>query len=343
MEIQLATDLDKSLWDSYVHSHPESTLYHLMGWKDVIEYIFGHRTWYLITQSERGSVCGILPLVLMKSTLFGRFMVSLPFFNYGGVLADNPMIEQSLLTEAIAIAKKEKASHIELRHSRLKDLDLKVKTSKVSMVLDLPDNSDTLFNSFKSKLRSHIRKPEKEGLTSVIGESELLHDFYAVFSKNMRDLGTPVYDKRFFATILITFPQAAKMCVVFYRHKPVAAGMLICFKDKIEMPWASSLREYNFLSANMMLYWSALQYAADRGFKQFDFGRSTPHEGTYKFKEQWGAKPLQLYWHYWLPNGSALPELNPHNPRYRYAIKVWQHLPLFITNTLGPKIVKNIP
>ncbi len=270
-------------------------------------------------------------------------MVSLPFLNYGGILADSNDIGKALLAEAISIGKTEHIEFIELRHLRNSDLNLTVKTAKVSMILDLPGNSTLLLKSFKSKLRNQIRKPEKEGLTSVIGESELLHDFYEVFSKNMRDLGTPVYDKRFFATILNTFPQAAKMCVVFYRHKPVAAGMLICFKDQIEMPLASSLREYNFLGANMMLYWSSLQYAADRGFKQFDFGRSTPHEGTYNFKEQWGAKPLQLYWHYWLPNGSALPELNPHNPKYRYAIKVWQHLPLCITNTIGPKIVKNIP
>lgn len=109
------------------------------------------------------------------------------------------------------------------------------------------------------------------------------------------------------------------------------------------MPWASSLREYNHLSPNMMLYWKVLSYAADNGFKKFDFGRSTPHEGTYQFKMQWGAQPIQLYWHYWLSQGDALPEINPHNPKYRLFINIWQHLPLWLTNALGPKIVRNIP
>ncbi len=343
MFTQLLKNSDKHLWDSYVLNHPESAFYHMIGWKDVIEQTFGHKTFYLIAKSDQKTVRGILPLVLFKSSIFGCFMVSLPFFNYGGVLADNRDIEKALISEAITIGQKQKAEYIELRHLVNKKLDLRVKTSKVSMILNLPYNSSLLFKSFKSKLRSQIRKPEKEGLYPVIGGIELLDDFYKIFSINMRDLGTPVYYRNFFAKILNNFPDSTRICIVSYRNKPVASGILVSFKDKIEMPWASSLKKYNHLSSNMMLYWNALEYASDNGFKQFDFGRSTPNEGTYKFKEQWGAKPLQLYWHYWLPDTSSLPEINPHNPKYKYAIKIWQHLPLCITNSIGPKIVKNIP
>ena len=343
MDIQLVKDSDNHLWDSYVLSHPESAFYHMIGWKDVIEQTFGHKTFYLIAKSDQRAVIGILPLVLMKSSLFGNFLISLPFFNYGGVLADNKDIEKALVTEAITIGKIEKIEHIELRHLRNKDLNLTVKTSKVSMVLNLPDNSNSLFKSFKSKLRSQIRRPEKEGLFSFIGGIELFDNFYKIFSINMRDLGTPVYDKKFFINTLRKFPNFTRICTIFHQHKPVASGILVNFKDKVEIPWASSLRKYNHLSSNMMLYWNALKYASDNGFKQFDFGRSTPHEGTYRFKKQWGAKPVQLYWHYWLSNGGLLPELNPHNSKYKYAIRIWQHLPLWITNSIGPRIVKNIP
>ena len=343
MEIQLVKDSDKHLWDSYVLNHPESAFYHLIGWKDVIEHTFGHKTFYLIAQSDQRTVIGILPLVLMKSSIFGNFMVSLPFFNYGGVLADNKDIEKALVTKAITIGKMEKIEYIEFRHLLNKDLNLKVKTSKVSMVLNLPDDSNSLFKSFKSKLRSQIRKPEKEGLYPVIGGMELLDDFYKIFSVNMRDLGTPVYDKKFFINTLRKFPHSLRICTIFYRYKPAASGILVNFKNKVEIPWASSLRKYNHLSSNMMLYWNALKYASDNGFKQFDFGRSTPHEGTYRFKKQWGADPVQLYWHYWLSNGGPFPELNPYNPKYKCAIKIWQYLPLWITNSIGPKIVRNIP
>jgi len=343
MIIQLIKDSDKSLWDSYVLNHPESTFYHMLGWKDVIEQTFGHKTFYLMAKSDQGKTIGILPLVLMKSSLFGSFMVSLPFFNYGGILADNKGIEKALLSEAIILGKKEKIEYIELRHLSNKDLKLKMKTSKVSMLLNLPNDSNLLFKSFKSKLRSQIRKPEKEGLLPVIGGMELLDSFYNVFSSNMRDLGTPVYDKKFFSNTLNGFHNSTKICTVYLRNKPVASGILVNFKDRLEMPWASSLRKYNHLCPNMMLYWNALKYSTENGFKQFDFGRSTLDEGTYKFKKQWGANPVQLYWHYWLSNGGTLPEINPHNSKYKSAIKIWQHLPLCITNTIGPKIVRNIP
>jgi FemAB-related protein (PEP-CTERM system-associated) len=172
---------------------------------------------------------------------------------------------------------------------------------------------------------------------------EQIDNFYYVFSRNMRYLGTPVYDRSLFKTILATFPRETRICTVLKDEKPVAAGFLVSFKETVEMPWASSLREYNHLSPNMMLYWKVLSHAADNGFKKFDFGRSTPHEGTYQFKMQWGAQPVQLYWHYWLSSGVAMPEINPKNPRYKYFIKLWQHLPLWLTNALGPKIVRNIP
>ena len=123
----------------------------------------------------------------------------------------------------------------------------------------------------------------------------------------------------------------------------VASGFLVAFKDRLEVPWASSLREYNSYSPNMMLYWNILKFVCEKAFKLFDFGRSTIGEGTYKFKEQWGSKPLQLYWHYWLKKGSTMPELNPKNPKYQAAIRIWKRLPVSLTKIIGPSIVKNLP
>ncbi len=160
----------------------------------------------------------------------------------------------------------------------------------------------------------------------------------------MRDLGTPVYPKKFFNNILKEFPETTWICTIYTKdEQPVASGVLVGFKEMLEIPWASSLRNYNNYSPNMLLYWGVLKFACEKGYKVFDFGRSTPNEGTYKFKEQWGAKPLQLYWHYWLKNGGHLPELNPKNPKYQIAIKIWQTLPVGLTRLIGPAIVKNIP
>jgi FemAB-related protein (PEP-CTERM system-associated) len=159
----------------------------------------------------------------------------------------------------------------------------------------------------------------------------------------MRDLGTPVYPRRFFAEILAAFPAQAKVFVIDIADKPVAAGFVLTHRSTAEIPWASSLREANRTGANMLLYWAVLRDAVAAGLTRFDFGRSTRDSGTYRFKEQWGARPQQLRWHYWLPVGEALPHLNPANPKYRTAIALWRKLPVPVANWLGPHIVKYLP
>ena len=152
----------------------------------------------------------------------------------------------------------------------------------------------------------------------------------------MRDLGTPVYPQSFFESIIKHFPSEASIHVVTIEGKPVAAGFLLAHRDRVEIPWASSLREYNRISVNMLLYWDILKTAILREYKVFDFGRSSKDVGTYRFKKQWGANELQLYWHYWLRQGETLPELNPANPKFQLAIHIWRKLPLAVANRLGP-------
>ncbi len=343
MIVRLMQENDRERWDRYVVSSRISSCYHLTGWKDVIERSFGHATYYLLAEDGE-TIRGVLPLVRLKSVLFGHYLVSLPYFNYGGICADTDDGYRRLLKAASDIASSAKASYIEFRHTQKTGAGLPEKAAKVCMHLAAPGSPDDLWRSFPSKLRSQIGRPTREGLYAKIGGEEELDCFYTVFAENMRDLGTPVYSKRFFRNILRIFPESSRICSVYTRDgSPAASGFLVRFKERVEIPWASSLRRLNRFSPNMLLYWNALRYACEQGCRTFDFGRSTPGEGTYRFKEQWGAKPVPLYWHYWLRNGEPLPELNPKNPRYRLAIKIWKRLPVVITRLIGPAVVKNLP
>jgi len=337
----LSPGADTAVWDTYVARHPESTAYHLSGWRAVIEACFGHRTFYLMA-TRGGEVSGLFPLVLIDG-LVGRFLVSLPFVDYGGVLADDASTERGLVAAAIAIAREVGAKHLEVRHAHRKQLGLLSKTHKVCLRLELPDDPTRLWQRLGSKLRSQIRRPEKDGCVARIGGREDLSAFYRVFAEHMRDVGTPVYPVNFFRHILESFPDTVRLCTTFHRGKPVAAGLLVSFGSHIGIQWAASLRRYNPVGPNMLMYWTALEYACARGFRQFDFGRSSPGSGTYRFKEQWGARPSQLYWDYWLGHEGPAPELNYANPKYRSAIWLWKHLPLAVANRLGPRIIKSIP
>lgn len=330
-------------WDQYVLKSFEASGYHLSGWRRVIEEAFGHPTCYLTVRGENGALCGLVPLVFLASRGFGRFLVSLPFVNYGGMIADSAEGCRLLEAGAIEQAKVLDAQHIELRHEAPLATSWVSTERKVSMRLPLPPSYEDLLKGFPSKLRSQVRRAQKEGMVARVGGVECLDEFYAVFSRCMRDLGTPVYAKRFFGKILEVFRKDAHICIVSHQDTPVAAGFLYGFRSSLEIPWAASDKRFNKLSPNMLLYGKVLEYACQQGFQVFDFGRSSPDSGTYKFKAQWGAQPHQLYWYYWMKDGRDVPQLNPQNPKYALAIRLWQTLPVPVANLLGPHIVKHLP
>lgn len=328
-------------WNRFVANHPSATIYHLADWRDVIHESFGHETYYLYAHDSNGIFKGILPLIRLKSHLFGDFMVSMPYFNYGGAVGNHPQIEEMLVQHANKLAAEHKLTHIEYRDDIVKP-DTPVRTDKVNMILPLPSNQDELWKSFSPKLRSQIKRPQREDTEVCLGSRELLNDFYNIFARNMRDLGTPVYSKTFFQNILQTFPKQTRILTIKLGNKPVAGAFLIGHKETMEIPWASTVRSANHLSVNMLMYWEVLCYAIQEKYLYFDFGRSSIDSGTYKFKKQWGAQPIQLYWHYWL-NNCELPSLNPSNPKYKIIINIWKKMPTWLTKVIGPMIVKNLP
>jgi FemAB-related protein (PEP-CTERM system-associated) len=336
-------EADAGSWNSYVASHPDCTNYHQYGWRGVIEKSFGHRTYYVVARDGHSNVIGVLPLVHMKSALFGNFLVSLPCLNYGGLLCEDADIEARLVDACGSIMAATGAGHLELRHLCDHPVVSVTKRHKVTMLLHLRKDEQEQWKAFDPKVRNQVRKAEKSGLNATIGGAELLDGFYDVFSRNMRDLGTPVYGKIFFRNVLEAFPDTTRIISVVFEGKTVASGILTWFRDCLEVPWASSIADFKEKCPNNLLYWEAIRFAIGAGAAVFDFGRSTPDEGTYRFKKQWGAQPAQLYWQYLVGNGGEVPELNPHNPKYRMAIGVWRRLPVKLTRILGPHIVRNIP
>lgn len=344
--LEVRSDVRPERWDEYVDRRADASVYHRAGWATVVERSFGLRTKYLAAVNVRESgdtIVGVLPLVFFKTPFFGRFAASMPFVNYGGIVADSSAAAAVLLAAAIDEAKAAGVSYLELRHTQRMFPGLSAQTHKVEMVLPLQAAVDDQWRVLDRKLRNQVRKAEKSGLTVQAGGVELLEAFYDVLARNMRDLGSPVHSKSFFRNVIETFADRSRIFCVSSGPTPIAASFVIWHGDEIEVPWASAIRAYNPLCPNVLLYWEMLKFSIERHFARFDFGRSTPHEGTYQFKQQWGAEPHQLYWEYWLRDGAALPDRSPKNPKFSGAIALWQRLPVGVTRILGPRIVRNIP
>jgi len=339
VQITVCSPEEQKAWDAYVRSSPSATICHQFLWQPVIERAYGHSPLYLLARSADG-VHGILPLFLVKSRLFGNTLTSMPFLDYGGICADDETFANLLLDHARHLLQECGADYVELRHLEpLPQLDI-VRLEKFSMILDLSAGAEAVWRSFPAKVRNQVRKAEGSGLIASIGGAEFLDEFYAVFAVNMRDLGSPVHHQAFFAHMFAAFGAEAR--VVLVRHEGDTVGGLVClfFKDRVIVPWASSLRQYFTKCPNNLLYWKAIQYGCERGCKWFDFGRSSVGSGTYNFKRQWGAKPIQLHWQTLSKNGTRHMAVSPDNPKYRIILTLWQHLPLSITTWLGPHIRK---
>jgi FemAB-related protein (PEP-CTERM system-associated) len=270
-------------------------------------------------------------------------MTSLPFLNGGGITASSREAEEALLAHAIELAKSLRAKHLELRFRHDPQLALAVKTNKVAVTRALGPDREAMFQGLPHKVRTDVRKAMKSEFTAEWLGTDGLEDFYRLFAINMRELGTPVYGKNFFREIFAAFPQNTAICLVRLQGKPVAASFLMGHRETIEAGWSASRYEYLALKPNVFLYWSIFCLAGERGYRVFDFGRSSVGSGTHRFKMQWGSLEVPLYWAYWLPEGVELPELNPQNARYRLAIKAWSRLPLALTNLLGPPISRCLP
>ena len=347
MKIRIATPEDKSAWDAYVDNHPNAAPYSLFAWKNAVEEAYGHESCYLLAE-EDGTLRGVLPLFHFRIPLWQRNLVSLPFCDMGDILADNAEVRMALASEAVSLAQKRKVKSLEIR-SGSENLfsgdygwNVRVNTGKVRMLLRLPDSSEELWKGFKSKLRSQIRKAEKNGLTFSWGHTEALDAFYDVFSRNMHDLGSPVHSKKWFAKIIEHYGANARMGLVYCEDQPVGCGIILFTRHTVSIPWASTLREYNRMAPNMMLYWNFLKFAADTHKKTFDFGRSTPGEGTYRFKKQWGAIPEPLYWYCLTKIEIDQERRKPEASRRGRLALLWSKMPLSVANVLGPEIRKFI-
>lgn len=340
--LTVSTDATPSEWDHFVHGQSGATGYHLWGWRDVFERSFGHRCHYLAARSG-DVVTGVLPLVEVRSWMFGRVLSSLPYVNYGGVLAERDDARQALAAEAARLARARSLSYVLLRHRSRIYPELPARTHKVTMLLPLSATEDAMWTSLDRKVRNQIRKAEKSGIQITTGGQELLDDFYAVFARNMRDLGTPVYGRTLFASILSGFPDEARIHLARVDGRPIAGAFSYRFRDTIEVPSASSLRAYRALCPNHLLYWSIIRGAIAQGTRLFDFGRSTPNDGTYHFKEQWGAAPTQLWWEYRLTGAGAVPSDDRQSSKFRATIEAWKRLPVAIATRLGPRIARSVP
>src|SRR3990170_5691898 len=178
------TDDEKRNWETFVLTHPDCSLYHHIGWKEIIEKSYGHKCFYLMAR-EDGRLRGILPLVLIKSKLFGSSLTSLPYLDFAGIVSQDSQSSQVLYNKAVELGNLYRIDYLELRQAKALQFDLRTDTHKVTLTLELKPDPELLWKSLSSERRNRIRKAEENNLTVEFGERAFLPTFYDIWAENM--------------------------------------------------------------------------------------------------------------------------------------------------------------
>jgi len=328
---------DNSRWDAYVETAANATFFHKADWQQVLKRAFGHRSHYLYAEQD-GQIVGILPLAEVKSVLFGHSLISTPFCVYGGPVADTDDILQQLIERACQLADELQVDHLELRNQKRLREDWPCKELYYTFRREISDNEDENLKAIPRKQRAVVRKSLTLGLDATFDEQ--IEPFFDAYSTSVRNLGTPVFSKKYFKILRDVFKGQCDVLSIRKDGQMVSSVMSFYFRDQVLPYYGGGSVLARTLKGNDFMYWQLMCRANERGCRVFDFGRSKAGTGPYNFKKNWGFEPQLLHYEYYLVKAQAMPELNPTNPKYALMIKCWKKLPLKLSQFLGPFLSK---
>lgn len=340
VEILRLDDAVRADWDAYVAEADGASFFHRAGWSEVLQRAFGHRPHFLYAQ-ERGVITGVLPLAQVRSMLFGNSLASLPFCVYGGIVADNAAAATALRAEACRLAEELGVGALELRNWRESDADWPVKELYYTFRKQIDPDEEVNLKAIPNRQRAMVRKGIKEGLASEWDTG--VERLYRVYAESVRNLGTPVFSRRYLEVLMDVFGQDCSVLMITHEGKDVAGVMNFYFRDEV-LPYygGSTSASRNIKGVNHFMYWELMRRSSEQGCRVFDFGRSKKGTGPYSFKKNFGFEPQPLPYEYYLVKSDSVPELNPLNPKYRLMVETWSKLPLPVANFIGPFIARSL-
>ncbi|MGZ5927585.1 MAG: FemAB family XrtA/PEP-CTERM system-associated protein [Rhizomicrobium sp.] len=327
-------------WDGFVASRPDSTFFHLSGWREVIKRSFGHACPYLVAR-DGGALSAVMPLTEINSRLFGHFLIGNGFCVGGGPLAANDAALAAVLDEAGQLGRARKVGYIELRDCAVAGPAWQARGDLYAGFAGpiARDEADNL-KQIPRKQRAVVRKALEQGFTISIERS--IQPFFDLYARTLRDHGTPILPRRLYENLLTVFGDACEILTVSKDGVPTSSVLSFFYRDQVLPYYTGSLVEARRSGANDMMYWALMRRAVERGATIFDFGRSKLGTGPYNFKSNWGFTPRPITHQYLLLGRDSLPNLNPTNPRYAKLIAAWQRLPLPVANAISPFISRSL-
>ncbi|MCP5195979.1 MAG: FemAB family PEP-CTERM system-associated protein [Gammaproteobacteria bacterium] len=326
-------------WDAFVDASPGATFFHRAGWAEVLRQAFGHDAYFLYAEAD-GAIQGILPLGHIRSRLFGNALISTPFCVLGGAVGAEDTCA-ALENAAIDLAQALRVDYLELRHAQPRHPDWPAKRELyVNFRKTIDPDPEVNLKAIPRKQRAMVRKGIEAGLQGEIDTG--IDRLYLAYSESVRNLGTPVFSRRYFATLKAVFGPDCEVLTVVHQGQSVASVMSFYFRDEVLPYYGGGTALARDLKGNDFMYWELMRRAGERGVRMFDYGRSKIGTGSYSFKKNWGFIPEPLHYEFQLVKANQLPDVNPLNPKYRLFIDAWKRLPLPVSRWLGPFLARSL-
>ncbi|CAK0774605.1 FemAB family PEP-CTERM system-associated protein [Azospirillaceae bacterium] len=344
LQVKVLESETRPAWDRFVLDEcPEASFFHRSGWRDVIERVYRQRCHYLYAERD-GQIAGVLPLVHIRSPIFGNRLISTAFTIGGGSAAVDEEARAALDAESLRMVERLGVKCYEVRApAHLHDGDGWVTKSDVYANFSRPiaASEDECLKQIPRKQRAVVRKALSGG--ELVDEmDDQPSRFFPLYAFSMRNMGTPVFGRRFFSTLMTVFGRDCDCLTISHQGKPVSSVMNFYFRDRVMPYYTGCLLEARDLGANDFMYWRLMRRAMERGYAVFDFGRSKFGTGPFSFKKNWGFEPQPIPHQYFVRSGGEAPEINPKNPKFKMFIAVWKRLPLGLANALGPHVIRQI-
>lgn len=339
LEVKHLEELDAERWDRFIYTLPESTFFHRVGWKKVIEQAFGHRCYYLYVE-QGGEWQGVLPLVHLRSRLFGSGLISMAFCAYGGVLARTEAARSVLERAACSLAEDLGADYLEMRNRIPRNPQWLRKNLYVTFRKQIDPDPNENLRAIPRKQRAMIRKAIKLGLQAETDHT--IGRLYDAYAQSVRNLGTPVFSRRYFQILQEVFRSDCEVLTITNEGRTVASVMSFFHRNEVLPYYGGGTVESRAVKGSDFMYWELMRRCSEKGVQVFDYGRSKIGTGSYRFKTHWGFTPEPLHYEYYLVKAKDVPNVSPVNPKYQWYVQGWKRLPLPVTRLLGPMIARNL-
>jgi hypothetical protein len=340
--------LKDNRWQDFVNRHPRASIFHSVGWLDSLSRTYGYEPVVYTTSSPTSELANGLLFCRIRSWATGNRIVSLPFSDHCAPLCDPGEEFDSLIDHMRTDRVHHDWEYLEVRPvggnfgNTIKQRGFKKAGKYVLHRVDLEPTAEEIFRQLhKDSIQRRVRHAERVRVREVCGKSEkLLREFYWLLVRTRARQNLPPQPYVWFKNLVDRTGDAMDLRLAYMENVPVAAVMVLHFKDTSYYKYGCSDERFHNLGAMPFLLWRALLHAKSLGSKTLDLGRTEDdHHGLLAFKNHWAPVSESLtYWTF--PSNMSLTAMK--DWKLKLVNRICAHMPHRMLAAAGSLMYRHV-